>query len=149
MSKETQMQDIVISRNEEGGFIIRQGEHCFETQNIDAFVCHLCQRIDLQNAYLGCYQAGDVFKGVVKFRHIFDPQYRKDGSMESEMKKQPYKITVGETGNECGHVTSSSHVSDRAAIRAAKRRCAEYHGDGWWRVECAGATVARGGRVNY
>ena len=61
--------------------------------------------------------------------------------------KQNYRITVGETGNDCGHVTSSSHVSDRAAIRAAKRRCAEYHGDGWWRVECAGATVARGGRA--
>ena len=64
------------------------------------------------------------------------------------MTKQSYQIIVGETGNECGHVTSSSHVSDRAAIRAAKRRCAEYHGDGWWRVEAEGALVARGGRDN-
>ena len=65
------------------------------------------------------------------------------------MKKQPYKITVGETGNVRGHVRTSEHVSNRAAIRAAKRRCAEYHGDGWWRVECDGETVARGGRDNY
>ena len=65
------------------------------------------------------------------------------------MKKQSYQIIVGETGNEFGHVTSSSHVSDAAAVRKAERLCAEYHGDGWWRVECAGATVARGGRDNY
>lgn len=64
------------------------------------------------------------------------------------MKKHTYQITVGETGNECGHVTTSEHVSDAAAIRAAKRRCSAYRGDGWWRVECAGATVARGGRAN-
>jgi len=63
-------------------------------------------------------------------------------------KKQTYRIIVGETGNELGHVTISRHVSDRAAIRAAKRRCAKYHGDGWWRVESEGATVARGGRAN-
>jgi len=65
------------------------------------------------------------------------------------MKKHVYKITVGETGNESGHVTRSCHVSDAAAIRAAKRLCAPYRGDGWWRVECAGETVARGGRDNY
>ena len=65
------------------------------------------------------------------------------------MTKQVYKITVGETGNECGHVTRSGHVSDAAAVRKAKRLCATYHGDGWWRVECDGATVARGGRDNY
>ena len=65
------------------------------------------------------------------------------------MKKQVYKIIIGETGNECGHATSSSHVSDAAAVRKAKRLCAEYHGDGWWRVESEGALVARGGRNNY
>jgi hypothetical protein len=64
-------------------------------------------------------------------------------------KKQTYSIIVGETGNECGHVTISSHVSDAAAVRKAKKSCAAYRGDGWWRVECAGATVARGGRDNY
>ena len=64
-------------------------------------------------------------------------------------KKQTYRIIVGETCNECGHIRTSDHVSDAAAIRAAKRRCSAYHGDGWWRVECAGATVARGGRDNY
>ncbi len=63
--------------------------------------------------------------------------------------KQVYQIIIGETGNEVGHVTSSSHVSDAAAVRKAARLCAEYHGDGWWRVECAGTTVARGGRDNY
>ena len=61
--------------------------------------------------------------------------------------KHDYQIIIGETGNEYGHVTSSRYASDAAAIRAAKRRCAEYHGDGWWRVECEGATVARGGRA--
>ena len=63
--------------------------------------------------------------------------------------KQVYQIIIGETGNECGHVTSSSHVSDAAAVRRAKELCAAYRGDGWWRVECYGATVARGGRANY
>jgi hypothetical protein len=65
------------------------------------------------------------------------------------MKERSYQIIVGETGNEVGHVTSSSHVSDAAAVRKAKELCAAYRGDGWWRVECAGATVARGGRDNY
>ena len=65
------------------------------------------------------------------------------------MTKQVYKITVGETGNECGHVTRSGHVSDAAAVRKAKRLCAAYHGDGWWIVTREGATVARGGRANY
>ena len=64
------------------------------------------------------------------------------------MTKHTYQTTVGETGNECGHVTNSSHVSDAAAVRKAKRLCAPYRGDGWWRVECDGATVARGGRAN-
>jgi len=63
------------------------------------------------------------------------------------MTKHTYQITIGETGNECGHVSTSDHVSDRAAIRAAKRLCSAYHGDGWWRVESEGSTVARGGRV--
>ena len=63
--------------------------------------------------------------------------------------KYAYRIIVGEVGNECGHVTVSDHVSDAAAIRAAKRAAKCYGGDGWWRVECAGATVARGGRDNY
>ncbi len=62
--------------------------------------------------------------------------------------KHNYQIIIGETGNECGHVTSSRHASDAAAVRKAKRLCAAYRGDGWWRVECAGATVARGGRDN-
>ena len=65
------------------------------------------------------------------------------------MTKHTYQITIGETGNECGHVYTSEHVSGTAAIRAAKRMCSEYHGDGWWRVECEGWTVARGGRANY
>jgi hypothetical protein len=63
------------------------------------------------------------------------------------MTKHAYQIIVGETGNESGHVTSSSHVSDAAAVRKAKELCAAYKGDGWWRVECAGATLARGGRI--
>ena len=65
------------------------------------------------------------------------------------MTKHTYQITIGETGNECGHVTISRHVSYAAAVRKAKELCAAYKGDGWWRVECAGATLARGGRVNY
>ena len=68
--------------------------------------------------------------------------------LEDKMTKHEYQITVGETGNFCGHLTLSRHVSDAAAIRAAKRRCAAYHGDGWWIVTREGATVARGGRAN-
>ena len=60
-----------------------------------------------------------------------------------------YTIIVGETGNERGHVTDSIHASDAAAVRKAKRLCAAYRGDGWWRVEYIGSTVARGGRDNY
>lgn len=59
-----------------------------------------------------------------------------------------YAIIIGETGNERGHVYSSAYADDAAAIRAAKRLCAAYRGDGWWRVECDGETVARGGRAN-
>jgi len=50
------------------------------------------------------------------------------------MKKQAYIITVGEAGNELGHMYKSNHISARAAIRAARRMCAEYHGDGWYIV---------------
>ena len=63
------------------------------------------------------------------------------------MTKHTYKITVGERGNICGHAQTSEHASDAAAVRKAKRLCAAYRGDGWWIVECAGATVARGGRA--
>lgn len=59
-----------------------------------------------------------------------------------------YTIIVGETGNEIGHICSSQTCSDAAAVRKAKRLCATYKGDGWWRVECEGATVARGGRAS-
>jgi len=70
------------------------------------------------------------------------------GQKDGKITKHTYQITIGETGNERGHVATSSHVSDTAAIRAARRLCAQYKVDGWWRVECAGATVARGGRAN-
>ena len=65
------------------------------------------------------------------------------------MTKHTYKITVGERGNERGHVTISRHISYAAAVRKAKELCSAYRGDGWWRVECEGALLARGGRVNY
>jgi hypothetical protein len=64
-----------------------------------------------------------------------------------EMSKATYRITVGEVGNEIGHVNTSWRASDLCAIRAAKRRCAAYKGDGWWVVQtAAGYPVARGGR---
>ena len=65
------------------------------------------------------------------------------------MSKTTYRITVGEVGNEVGHVNDSQHASDLCAVRAAKRRCAAYKGDGWWSVEMvSGLPVARGGRRN-
>ena len=67
----------------------------------------------------------------------------------NEVKMKRYTITVGEAGNERGHSHTAYHVSDAAAIRAAKELCAPYRGDGWWRVEADGALVARGGRANY
>lgn len=60
-----------------------------------------------------------------------------------------YLITVGETGNECGHSRAARVKDDAAAIRAAKRDVKCYDGDGWWRVECEGRSVASGGRENY
>ena len=60
--------------------------------------------------------------------------------------KYEYTIVVGETGNDCGHSTESEHVSDKAAIAKAKRLAADYDGDGWWRVDSYGQTVASGGR---
>jgi hypothetical protein len=66
-----------------------------------------------------------------------------------EMKTYTYKIIVGEVGNEVGHVTVSDHVSDKAATAKARRLCREYDGDGWWRVECGGQTVATGGREDF
>ena len=72
------------------------------------------------------------------------------GRNEEKMKlKHAYRIIVGESGNEQGHVRVGQFADDAAAIRAAKRDAKCYGGDGWWRVECAGATVARGGRDNY
>lgn len=65
------------------------------------------------------------------------------------MTKAAYRIIVGETGNECGHVTVSEHVSDAAAIRKAKRMCRAYDGDGWWRVVRDCQTIGKGGREQY
>lgn len=62
------------------------------------------------------------------------------------MKKEKYQIVVGETGNDFGHITDSSHVSDAAAIRKAKRMCAEYNGDGWWIVRDMTGGEAKGGK---
>jgi len=57
-----------------------------------------------------------------------------------------YTILIGETGNEQGHMVPNRATTDAGAIRAAKRACAAYSGDGWWIVSCDGHTVARGGR---
>jgi hypothetical protein len=63
------------------------------------------------------------------------------------MSKRKYQITVGEVGNEVGHVTRSSHVSDEAAVRKARRMVRPYRGDGWWYVTADnGRWVANGGR---
>jgi hypothetical protein len=67
------------------------------------------------------------------------------------MKKQAYIISVGEAGNELGHMYKSNHVSAQAAIRKARRMCAEYQGDGWYIVhedtgDGPGEMVDGGGR---
>ena len=50
------------------------------------------------------------------------------------MAKQSYTITVGEVGNNIGHVNVSYHVSDKAAVRAARRTARAYGKDGWLMV---------------
>lgn len=65
------------------------------------------------------------------------------------IKATEYQITVGETGNECGHVRTATLKDDATAVRAAKRAAACYDGDGWWLLTAGGQTVARGGRDNY
>jgi hypothetical protein len=60
--------------------------------------------------------------------------------------KLAYTLTVGEAGNNIGHPVTSLHVSDKAAIRKAKRLAADYGGDGWWTVHLGGGLpVANGG----
>jgi len=67
----------------------------------------------------------------------------------SNAEKTTYRIIVGEVGNEVGHGAESGHVSDAAAVAKAKKLCRAYDGDGWWRVECGGQTVDKGGREQY
>jgi hypothetical protein len=57
-----------------------------------------------------------------------------------------YKIIIGEAGAEIGHTEACRARSDAGAIRAARRRVAEYEGDGWWIVRGDGIEIARGGR---
>ena len=63
------------------------------------------------------------------------------------MTKQIYIITTGETGNTQGHSRRTLSICDRTAIATAKRDCAAYKGDGWWRVSReTGEPVRNGGR---
>ncbi len=63
------------------------------------------------------------------------------------MDKQTYIITTGETGNDQGHQRTGRYVNDAAAIRAAKRDCKAYDGNGWWRVDQDGNKIAAGGKA--
>ena len=58
--------------------------------------------------------------------------------------KTEYKITVGEQGNEVGHVTRRAYKGDLHAIEAARRMVRPYKGDGWYKVEDGPRLVARG-----
>lgn len=46
-----------------------------------------------------------------------------------------YRLIVGETGNEQGHIVPTAAKSDRGAAIALGRALAAYDGDGWGRIE--------------
>lgn len=48
-----------------------------------------------------------------------------------------YRLIVGETGNEQGHVIALNVLTLDGAYRALKREVAKYKGDGWGRIEDA------------
>lgn len=56
-----------------------------------------------------------------------------------------YVITVGKTGNNQGHAHKDYFTSDNNAVRRAKQIASKYHGNGWWKVERDGKTIAKGG----
>lgn len=58
-----------------------------------------------------------------------------------------YKITIGETGNNTGHVKESAYKGDLHAIDAARRMVKPYRGAGWYKIEDGARLVARGGRA--
>jgi len=64
--------------------------------------------------------------------------------------KRTYTVTVGEVGNDIGHVSTHHCATDEGAVRTAKREVAPYGGDGWWTVETEdGWQVAHGGRRQF
>ncbi len=61
--------------------------------------------------------------------------------------KTKYTVTVGEVGNEIGHESTHNCATDEGAIRAARRECRPYKGDGWWYVRDEdGREIGSGGR---
>jgi hypothetical protein len=46
-----------------------------------------------------------------------------------------YRIIVGETGNEQGHIIDSSAATPEEATLHMRRELEPYHGDGWGRIE--------------
>lgn len=56
-----------------------------------------------------------------------------------------YAITIGEVGNEIGHVQQCRARSDAGAMRAAGRAMTKYGRDGWWIVtDPDGRVIERG-----
>lgn len=58
-----------------------------------------------------------------------------------------YRIVIGETGNEQGHIVATSAKTLEGAERALRRELDKYDGDGWGRVEVGDGTQARWQRV--
>ncbi len=46
-----------------------------------------------------------------------------------------YRLVVGESGNEQGHIIYTFAGSEQGARRALRREIAKYKGDGWGRLE--------------
>ena len=57
---------------------------------------------------------------------------------------QKYTLTIGEIGNEIGHVKTINARNDETAIATAKRICTrDYQGDGWYILTAGATTVSR------
>ena len=92
----------------------------------------------------GYFRRGDK---VWSYQHGADGAGYQVRHITERTAREAYRVTVGEVGNEIGHRSTHYCASNAGAVRAARRACASYGGDGWWIVTGAsGREVAHGGR---
>jgi len=61
---------------------------------------------------------------------------RRNATREQDISRTEYRLVVGESGNEQGHVVPCRATTEIGAKRCLGRELAEYQGDGWGYIEC-------------